>query len=114
LWLYQQGYVEKVLDRFGMNSVKPVSTPLANYFKLSSNQYPKTDKEVPNMAKVPCDSVVGCLMYTMVCTRHDLAHVVSQVSKYMTKPGRQHWEAVKWIFRYFLRAIVGHVIVFGN
>ena len=114
LWLYQQGYVEKVLDRFGMNSVKPVSTPLANNFKLSSNQYPKTDKEVPNMAKVPCDSVVGCLMYTMVCTRHDLAHVVSQVSKYMSKPGRQHWEAVKWIFRYFLRAIVGHVIVFGN
>jgi len=92
LWLSQRGYVEKVLDRFGMSSVKPVSTPLANHFKLSSNQCPKTDKEV---AEVPYASVVGCLMYAMVCTRPDLAHVVSQVSKYMSKPDRQHWEAVK-------------------
>ena len=65
------------------------------------------------MAEVPYASVVGCLMYAMVCTRPDLAHAVSQVSKYMSKPGRQHWEAVKWIFRY-LRGTVGHGIVFGN
>ncbi|KAL0327775.1 UNVERIFIED_CONTAM: Retrovirus-related Pol polyprotein from transposon TNT 1-94 [Sesamum angustifolium] len=35
LWLSQQGYVEKVLDKFGMSKAKPVSTPLANHFKLS-------------------------------------------------------------------------------
>jgi len=96
-----------------MSSAKPVSTPLANHFKLSSNQCPKTDKEVADMAEVPYASVVGCLMYAMVCTRPDLAHVVSQVSKYMSKSGRQHWEAVKWIFRY-LRCTVRHDIVFGN
>ena len=37
LWLSQQGYVEKVLDGFGISNAKPVSTPLANHFKLSSN-----------------------------------------------------------------------------
>jgi len=31
----------------------------------------------------------------------------------MSKPGRQHWEAIKWIFRY-LGGIVGHDIAFGN
>jgi len=113
LWLSQQSYVEKVLDRFGMSNAKPVSTPLANHFKLSSNQCPKTDKEVVDMAEVPYASAVGYLMYAMVCTRPDLAYAVSQVSKYMSKPGRQHWEAVKWIFRY-LRGTVGHDIVFGN
>jgi len=113
LWLSQQSYVEKVLDRFGMSNAKPVSTPLANHFKLSSNQCPKTDKEVEDMAEVPYASAVGYLMYAMVCTRPDLAYAVSQVSKYMSKPGRQHWEAVKWIFRY-LRGTVGHDIVFGN
>ena len=46
LWLSQQGYVEKVLTRFRMSNAKPVSTPLANHFKLSSNQCPKTNKEV--------------------------------------------------------------------
>ncbi|KAL4317979.1 hypothetical protein GQ457_18G008540 [Hibiscus cannabinus] len=109
LWLSQQSYVEKVLDRFGMSNAKPVSTPLANHFKLSSELCPKTDKECEEMAKVPYASAVGCLMYAMVCTRPDLAHVVGHVSK----PGRRHWEAIKWIFRY-LKGTVGHGIVFGS
>ena len=39
-------------------------------------------------------------MYAMVCTMLDLAYAVSVVSKYMANLGRQHWDAVKWIFRY--------------
>ncbi|KAE8684024.1 hypothetical protein F3Y22_tig00111160pilonHSYRG00030 [Hibiscus syriacus] len=113
LRLSQRGYVEKMLERFAMSSAKPVSTPLANHFKLSSEQCPKTDKEAENMAKVPYSNAVGCLMYAMVCTRPDLAHAVSQVCKYMSKPGKQHWDAVKWIFRY-LKGTVGHGIVFGS
>ncbi|KAE8716632.1 hypothetical protein F3Y22_tig00110114pilonHSYRG00479 [Hibiscus syriacus] len=86
LWLSQRGYVEKILERFAMSSTKPVSTLLENHFKLSSEQYPKTDKETEDMTKVPYSNVVGCLMYAMVCTRPDLAHAVSQVCKYMSKP----------------------------
>ncbi|KAE8712607.1 hypothetical protein F3Y22_tig00110239pilonHSYRG00035 [Hibiscus syriacus] len=85
-----------------------MSTLLANHFKLSSEQCPKTYKETEDMEKVPYSNVVGCLMYAMVCTRPDLAHVVSQVCKYMSKPGKQHWEAVNWIFT------VRHGIVFGS
>ena len=36
LWLSQGGYVRKVLERFGMDNAKPVSTPLANHFRLST------------------------------------------------------------------------------
>ncbi|CAA0806530.1 Probable prolyl 4-hydroxylase 11 [Striga hermonthica] len=87
LWLSQKGYVEKVLQRFGMNEAKPVSTPLANHFKLSADQCPKSDKETHDMVEIPYASVVGCLMYAMVCTRPDLAHAVGQVCKYMSRPG---------------------------
>ncbi|KAE8680998.1 hypothetical protein F3Y22_tig00111356pilonHSYRG00195 [Hibiscus syriacus] len=87
LWLSQWGYIEKMLERFTMSSTKPVSTPLANHFKLSSEQCPKTNKEAEDMAKVSYSTVVGCLMYAMVCTRPDLAHVVSQVCKYISKSG---------------------------
>ncbi|KAK4390530.1 Retrovirus-related Pol polyprotein from transposon TNT 1-94 [Sesamum angolense] len=90
---------------------KAVSTPLANHFKLFIEQCPKTDREVEDMAKVPYASAVGCLMYAMVCTRPNLAHVVSQVCKYMSKPGRHHWEAVKWIFR---RSTTGYVFTLGR
>jgi len=39
-------------------------------------------------------------MYAMVCTRPDLSHAVSVVSRFMSKPGKEHWQAVKWILRY--------------
>ena len=52
------------------------------------------------MSKVPYANVVGCLMYLMLCTRLDISHVVSVVSRYMVDPGKEHWNAVKWIFRY--------------
>lgn len=52
------------------------------------------------MAKVPYSSAVGSLMYVMVCTRPDLAYSVSVVSRYMVNPNRDHWSAVKRIFRY--------------
>ncbi|CAA0830118.1 Uncharacterized mitochondrial protein AtMg00810, partial [Striga hermonthica] len=81
LWLSQKGYVEKVLQRFGMNEAKPVGTPLANHFKLSVDMRPKSDKETQDMVEIPYAIVVGCLMYSMVCTRPDLAHVVGQVCK---------------------------------
>ena len=52
------------------------------------------------MSRVSYASVVGSLMYAMVCTRPDLAHAVSVVSRFMGQPGREHWQAVKRIFRY--------------
>ena len=39
-------------------------------------------------------------MYAMICTRPDIAHAVGVVSRFMSNPGKEHWEAVKWIFRY--------------
>ena len=36
LWLSQSSYVGKVLERFNMENPKPVSTPLANHFRLST------------------------------------------------------------------------------
>jgi hypothetical protein len=90
LWLSQADYVKKVFERFSMENAKLVSTPLANHFRLSTSQYPKTVEESEDMSKVLYTSAVGCLMYAMVCTRLDLAHAVSVVSKYMANPGKQH------------------------
>uniref|UniRef100_A0A2N9FZT3 Uncharacterized protein n=1 Tax=Fagus sylvatica TaxID=28930 RepID=A0A2N9FZT3_FAGSY len=89
LWLSQKNYFRKVLENFSMLDAKPVSTPLANHFRLS----------------------VGCLMFAMVCTKLDLAHAVSTISRYMANSGREHWNAVKWIFRY-LKGSAEHGILF--
>ncbi|RVW17810.1 Retrovirus-related Pol polyprotein from transposon TNT 1-94 [Vitis vinifera] len=100
LKLSQSEYVKKVLSRFNMNEAKPVSTPLGSHFKLSKEQSPKTEEERDHMSKVPYASAIGSLMYAMVCTRPDIAHAVGVVSRFMSRPGKQHWEAVKWILRY--------------
>ena len=66
-----------------MVNVKPISTPLANHFKLSTTQYLKTYDDVQDMSNVSYASAVGCLMYAMVCTRPNLAPDVSAVSKFL-------------------------------
>ena len=95
LKLSQEKYVKKVLNRFNMDKVKPVNTPLGSHFRLCKDQSPKTDKEIEHMSKIPYASTIGSLMYTMVCTRLDIAHAVGVVSRYMSNLGKTHWKAVK-------------------
>lgn len=100
LTLSQRSYLEKVLQRFNMEDAKPVCTPFAAHFKLSRKMSPKTEEEKKYMSKVPYSSAVGSIMYAMVCTRPDIAHAVSVVSRYMADPGKEHWQAVQWILKY--------------
>ena len=79
---------------------KALSTPLPPYVKLCLNDCPKTDAEKAEMVKVPYSCAVGSLMYAMICTRPDIAFAVGLVSRYMSNPGKKHWEAVKGIMRY--------------
>lgn len=74
LFLNQHNYVIKVLKKFDMHDYKPVTLPLANQNKLSSECCPKIEEEYARMFKIPYANVIGTVMYLMICTRHDLAH----------------------------------------
>ena len=52
-------------------------------------------------------------MYVMVCTRLDIAHAVEVVSRFLSNPGKEHWAAVMWIFRY-LRGTSRVCLCFGG
>eukprot|EP00253_Pinus_taeda_P008473 PITA_08473 len=67
--------------------------------RLSAKQCPKTQEEEEDMSRVPYASAVGSLMYAMVCTRPDIAHAVGVLSRFMSKPGKEHWTIVKRVFR---------------
>ena len=100
IWLSQKNYLKKVLRCFNMNDCKPISTPLPINFKLSSSICPNAKAEMMEMSRVSYASVVGSLMFAMICTRPDIAQAVGAVSRYMVDPGREHWEVVKRILRY--------------
>ena len=89
-WLSQESYIEKVLDKFNMGKAKPVSSPLGSHLKLSSKQSPSREKEKEEMQKVSYVSAMGSLMYVIVCTRPDIAHVVGVVNGFLSNPGKEH------------------------
>ena len=52
------------------------------------------------MPRVPYRSIMGSLMYAMVYTRPDIAHAVGVLSRFMSNRGKEHWEMMKWVFKY--------------
>ena len=65
------------------------------------------------MSKVPYASIVGSLMYAMVCTRSNISHAMGVVRRYMNNLGKEHWMAMKWILRY-LRGTTNKALCFGG
>ena len=68
-----------MLERFNMAEERLVTTLLPVPFKLFSKQCPQSLEEKDEMSQIPYASVVGSVMYVMVCTRPDLAYTVSTV-----------------------------------
>ena len=57
------------------------------------------------MSHVPYASAFSSLMYAMVCTKPDIAHAVAVLSRFMSKPRREHWTVVKRVLRYLCGTI---------
>ena len=54
------------------------------------------------MRDVPYASVVGSLMYAMLCMP-DICYMVGLVRRFQSNPGMEHWIAVKHILKYLRR-----------
>ena len=70
--------MKKVLEKFNINgNTESVSIPLAPHFKLKTAMSPTTIEKREYMSHVPYASIVGNLMYAIVCTRL-ICHKLSQ------------------------------------
>jgi hypothetical protein len=88
--LNQRKYVDTILQRLNMQECRPVKVLVIVGVNLFADQCPKTHEEEKDMPRVPYVSVVGSLMYEMVCTTPDIAHAMEFLSRYMSKPGKEH------------------------
>jgi len=100
LGLTQETYIKKMLERYHMQDSRPMDTPVDKSLSLSCDMCPKTLEEKEKMSRVPYASVVGSLMYAMMCTRPNICYAVRLVSRYQSNPGQKHWMVVKRILRY--------------
>ena len=88
LWLSQESYIEKVLERFNMSKGKTVCSPLAGHLKLSSKQCPTSEKYMKEMSIVPYVSTIDSLMYVMVCTMPDSPTQLELLAGFLLIMGR--------------------------
>lgn len=98
--LMRSHYIAKLLEKFNMVNAKPASTPTAVGVSLTTDQCPKNEKEQEEMANVPYQTLVGCLLWISNWTRPDIAYATSCISQYLTNPGLAHWSAAKRVLRY--------------
>ena len=77
--------------------------PFRHGIHLSREMSPKTPEDMVEMAKVPYASAIGSLIYAILCTRPDIAYVVSVTSRFQSNPGLEHWVVVKAILKYLRR-----------
>ncbi|GJT70072.1 hypothetical protein Tco_1029358 [Tanacetum coccineum] len=71
----------------GIRIKQEISTPMDTSEKLMPN-YGQV------VSQLKYSRVIGCLMYVMTCTRHEIAFVMGKLSRYTNNPGTQHWQAI--------------------
>ena len=94
LLLSQKSYIDSILQCYSFEDQKPVSTPMDPNIQLTSAQSPSTTEELGAMHNVPYHEAVGSLMYMTLGTRLDICFAIQTISRFNSKPGLAHWEAV--------------------
>ncbi|KAM1125408.1 hypothetical protein ACFX2B_040210 [Malus domestica] len=99
---HKSTYIEKILKRFDMDKVYPLSTPIVVHsLDIKKDPfYPKEDDELVLGPEVPYLSVIGALLYLAQCTRPDIAFSVNFLARYNSAPTILHWKGVKYVLRY--------------
>jgi hypothetical protein len=100
LILHQSDYIEHILQVAVMSDCKPLDLPAAPHTKLTSDMCPASQTDNLQLQRIPYRSVVGSLLHLVMNTRPDIAYAVSQVCRFTSNYGVEHWNAVKQILRY--------------
>ena len=87
LSLSQEIYIKRMLKRYHLQDNKPMDTFVDKSLSLSRDMCPKTPEEKEKMSKVPYASVVGSLMYVMMCTHPDICYAIGLVNCYQLDSG---------------------------
>ena len=92
LEISQTAYIERMLEKFGMNNANPVGTPAEGYLMRD----PEGDPNPEYM------SMVGSLLYAVMVTRLDMAFSVQRLGRHLQASGPEHLVAAKRALRYLV------------
>lgn len=90
LGLSQNGYIERVLNRFNMENCNKSDVPVNKGDKFYKDQCPKNEHEANLMKSKPYASLIGSLMYANIFTRPDLAFIVGVLGRFQSNSEEVH------------------------
>ncbi|GJX37898.1 zinc finger, CCHC-type containing protein [Tanacetum coccineum] len=68
-----------------------------------------SEKPRPNngeaVSQLEYSRVIGCLMYIMTCTRHDIDFAVGKLSRYTSNPSTKHLQAIQRVLKYLKKTM---------
>ena len=77
------------------------TTPAVESVVLTKAMCPAVGSpEALRMAELPYRGLVGSVLFAAISTRPDIAHAVSDLTRFLNNPGRQHWKAALHVLLY--------------
>jgi len=86
--MHQQKYIKELPKKFGMDSSKPIDTPISPSTKLVM------DDESSSIKERTYRGMIGSLLYLTV-SRPDIVFSVGLCARFQSKPNESHLTAVK-------------------
>ena len=88
----QGKYIKDMINKFGLQDAKPVSTPMGTNGHLDSDASGMVDQKVYR-------SMIGSLLY-VTASRPDVIFSVCMCARFQASPRESHLKATKRILRY--------------
>jgi len=92
LCINQQGYISRMLHRFGMEDCKPAKSPMDSSIESTETK----DEE----KRFPYREAIGCLNYIATVSRPDISYAMNKLARYSNDPQQLHWKAAKRVMKY--------------
>ncbi|KAK6159097.1 hypothetical protein DH2020_006411 [Rehmannia glutinosa] len=93
IYISQSKYTKELLNNFGIEEGRTVSTPMATKVKIDKDEKGKSVDESKYRG------MIGSLLY-LTTSRPDILHAVCLCARFQSNPKESHMSAVKRIFRY--------------
>jgi len=104
VYIKQEGYFGRVLERFGMRDCKPVATP------MDKDKPHEREEEEEACDETIYQQLIGSLGWIAIGTRTDISFAVSYLARFGANPSRQHGYAQSEFYAIWReRAIYGLV-----
>ena len=104
-YLSQYQFTKAAIEKFFPGELRECDTPCDPSVTLSRSMGPQSPEERGEIVGVPYREAVGTLLWLSLGTRPDICYAVSQVAKFNDCYGKEHWKAVKSIFRYLKKTM---------